>query len=87
VLFRNQTVSDEQHVRFSRRLGDLEIHVLQEFVKPVHPELYVDRPVPFVKAGKGRALAVTRAEPSILLPGGELQKLSKLIADGRIRVE
>jgi taurine dioxygenase len=41
VLFRNQRITDEQHVRFSRRFGELEIHVLKEFVKPAHPELYV----------------------------------------------
>lgn len=41
LLFRNQRISDEQHVRFSRRFGELEIHVLKEFVKPQNPELYV----------------------------------------------
>jgi taurine dioxygenase len=41
VLFRGQHLTDEQHVRFSRRFGELEIHVLKEFVKPEHPEIYV----------------------------------------------
>ena len=41
VLFRGQRISDGDHVRFSRRFGELEIHVLREFVKPLHPELYV----------------------------------------------
>lgn len=41
VLFRDQRITDEQHVRFSRRLGELEIHVLKEYVKPRHPEIYV----------------------------------------------
>jgi len=41
VLFRDQHITDEQHVRFSRRLGELEIHVLKEYVKPHNPELYV----------------------------------------------
>jgi taurine dioxygenase len=41
LLFRSQRITDEQHVRFSRRFGELEIHVLREFVKPAHPELYV----------------------------------------------
>lgn len=41
VLFRDQHIGDEQHVRFSRRLGELEIHVLKEYVKPLNPELYV----------------------------------------------
>jgi taurine dioxygenase len=41
VLFRGQRITDEEHVRFSRRFGELEIHVLREFVKPAHPEIYV----------------------------------------------
>ncbi|HEX6003805.1 MAG TPA: TauD/TfdA family dioxygenase [Burkholderiales bacterium] len=41
VLFRGQRLSDAQHVRFSRRFGELEIHVLREYVKPAHPEIYV----------------------------------------------
>ena len=41
LLFRGQRLTDEQHVRFSRRFGELEIHVLKEFVKPEHPEIYV----------------------------------------------
>src|SRR5687768_1614011 len=41
LLFRGQRITDEQHVSFSRRFGELEIHVLREFVKPAHPELYV----------------------------------------------
>src|SRR3954464_8867948 len=41
VLLRDQKITDEQHVRFSRRFGPLEIHVLKEFVKPQHPEIYV----------------------------------------------
>ncbi|MCI3953610.1 MAG: TauD/TfdA family dioxygenase [Burkholderiales bacterium] len=41
VLFRNQRITHAQHVRFSRRLGELEIHVLREYVRPEHPEIYV----------------------------------------------
>lgn len=41
VLFRDQQITDEQHVQFSRRFGELEIHVLREFVKPAKPELFV----------------------------------------------
>lgn len=41
VLLRGQCLSDDQHVCFSRRLGELEIHVLREYVKPAHPEIYV----------------------------------------------
>ena len=41
VIFRDQRIGDEEHVSFSRRFGELEIHVLKEFVKPRNPELYV----------------------------------------------
>lgn len=40
LLFRGQRLSDERHVAFSRRFGELEIHVLREYVHPEHPELY-----------------------------------------------
>jgi len=40
LLFRGQRLSDERHVEFSRRFGELEIHVLREYVHPDHPELY-----------------------------------------------
>jgi len=41
VLFRNQRIQHAQHVNFSRRFGELEIHVLREYVRPEHPEIYV----------------------------------------------
>lgn len=40
LLFRGQRLGDERHVQFSRRFGELEIHVLREYVHPDHPELY-----------------------------------------------
>lgn len=40
LVFRGQRLSDAQHVAFSRRFGELEIHVLREYVHPEHPELY-----------------------------------------------
>ncbi|MBI4205930.1 MAG: TauD/TfdA family dioxygenase [Betaproteobacteria bacterium] len=41
VLFRNQRITHARHVEFSRRFGELEIHVLREYVRPEHPEIYV----------------------------------------------
>lgn len=41
LLFREQHLSDEQFVRFSRRFGELEIHAMREFVKPDHPEIFI----------------------------------------------
>lgn len=41
LLFRNQRLTDEQLVRFSRRFGELEVHSLREYVKPDHPEIFI----------------------------------------------
>lgn len=41
VLFRNQRITHARHAQFSRRFGELEIHVLREYVRPEHPEIYV----------------------------------------------
>ncbi len=41
IFFRNQRLSPEQHINFSRRLGDLEIHVRSECAKPGYPEIFV----------------------------------------------
>lgn len=40
LLLRDQHMSDAQHVAFSRRLGELEVHTLREFLHPEFPELY-----------------------------------------------
>lgn len=41
VFFRDQELSPEQHVAFSRRFGELEIHVRQDCCRPGFPELFV----------------------------------------------
>lgn len=41
LLLRGQSVSPEQHIRFSRRFGDLEKHVLSDFCLPGHPEIFI----------------------------------------------
>ena len=41
LLFRDQHVDPSAHVRFSRRFGELEIHVLREFVRADAPEVYI----------------------------------------------
>ena len=41
LLFRDQDITPEQHVAFSRRFGKLEHHVLAEYLLPGIPEIYV----------------------------------------------
>lgn len=41
LLFRQQTMMDDDHVAFSRRIGKLEIHVRQEWLSKTHPEILV----------------------------------------------
>jgi taurine dioxygenase len=41
VVFRDQQLTEEQHITFSRRFGELEIHVAKQFLKPGYPEILV----------------------------------------------
>jgi len=41
VLLRDQHPSEEQHVAFSRAIGELEIHWLKQYLRPQHPEILV----------------------------------------------
>ena len=41
IVFRSQSLTPDQHVAFSRRFGDLEIHVMAQFLLPGHPEVLV----------------------------------------------
>jgi len=39
VYFRGQALSNEHHIEFSHRFGQLEIHVLKKYLLPEHPEI------------------------------------------------
>ena len=39
LLFRNQSFDEAALVGFSRKFGDLEIHVREEYLSPEHPEI------------------------------------------------
>jgi len=39
LLFRNQNISEDAHIQFSRHFGGLEIHVLKQYLLFDHPEL------------------------------------------------
>ena len=41
VFFRNQTLTPESHIAFSRRFGELEKHVRVDCCRPGYPELFV----------------------------------------------
>ena len=41
VLIRGQALSEGEHVAFACRFGDLQIHVLKQFLTTPYPELYV----------------------------------------------
>jgi taurine dioxygenase len=39
VCFRGQTLSNERHIEFSRRFGELEVHIVKKYLLPGHPEI------------------------------------------------
>ena len=41
LVFRDQRITPEEHIAFSRRFGPLEIHVLHQFHLPGHPEILI----------------------------------------------
>lgn len=41
LVFRDQKITPEQHIAFSRRFGPLQIHVLRQFQLAGHPEILV----------------------------------------------
>ncbi len=41
LVFRDQRITPAQHIAFSRRFGPLQIHVLQQFLLPGHPEILI----------------------------------------------
>jgi taurine dioxygenase len=41
IVFRDQHMTPEQQIRFSQRFGDLEKHVLSQYLHPKYPELFI----------------------------------------------
>lgn len=72
LVFRNQGLVPKQHIDFSRRFGELEIHFLKQFLNPEHPELLVvsniienDKPIGQADAGQAWHTDLSyAAEPS-----------------------
>ncbi|MSP49638.1 MAG: TauD/TfdA family dioxygenase [Alphaproteobacteria bacterium] len=40
LVVRGQSLTPEAHIAFSRNFGELEVHVLNEYHKPTHPEIF-----------------------------------------------
>ncbi len=41
LVFRDQKMTEEEHIRFSKRFGALEEHVLYQYRHPKHPDIFV----------------------------------------------
>jgi len=41
LIFRDQRITAEQQIDFSRRFGPLQVHVLKQFLLPNHPEVFI----------------------------------------------
>src|SRR5882672_10378982 len=41
LVFPNQHIDEAQQVAFSRRFGELQVHVLEQYRHPQHPEIFV----------------------------------------------
>lgn len=59
LVFRNQSLTPEQHIAFSRQFGSLAEHVLQDYLLPGFPQIYVISNVkedgkPVGRAGAGQ---------------------------------
>jgi taurine dioxygenase len=59
VVFRGQNITEDQHVEFSKRFGDLEIHVRKDALMKNRPEIFVvsnvmenGKPVGSIDAGQ-----------------------------------
>lgn len=55
IVFRDQELTEEQHIAFSRRFGPLEIHVATPYLRPGYPEILVVSNI--VEDGKNIGLA------------------------------
>jgi taurine dioxygenase len=59
VVLRGQRLAEARHIAFSRRFGELEIHVLKQYLHPRHPEILLisniiedGRPIGIADAGQ-----------------------------------
>jgi taurine dioxygenase len=58
ICFRQQKLSNERHIEFSRRFGQLEIHVLKKYLLPNYPEILL---ISNIKAENGDNIGLADA--------------------------
>ena len=58
VFFRGQILSNEQHIAFSRRFGELEVHIVEKYLLPGYPEILL---VSNVKDAAGQHIGLADA--------------------------
>ncbi len=58
VFFRGQSLSNERHIAFSRRFGELEVHIVEKYLLPGHPEILL---VSNVKNAAGELIGLADA--------------------------
>ena len=58
VFFRDQQLSEAQQIAFSRRFGELEIHIVKKYLLPDHPEILL---ISNIKNGNGEHIGLADA--------------------------
>ena len=58
VFFRGQNLTEAQHIAFSRRFGELEIHIVKKYLLPGHPEILL---VSNIKNAEGEHIGLADA--------------------------
>jgi taurine dioxygenase len=58
VVFRNQHLSNQRHVSFSSRFGELEVHIVKKYLLPDYPEILL---VSNVRDDKGEHIGLADA--------------------------
>src|SRR6266702_247446 len=58
VFFRDQHFTEAQHIAFSARFGELEIHIVKKYLLPGHPEILL---ISNVRNGEGEHIGLADA--------------------------